>query len=188
MSFYALLLVALGMSMDAFAVAVAKGSAAKMGARKIAATALVFGAVEAATPLIGWFAGHYAKPFISAWDHWAAFVLLGGLGLKMLHEAFSDDEDDEEQTEKREGWWLTVLTAFGTSIDSMIVGVGLAFMDINIITAALTIGAATTVMTAIGLACGKWLGGRFGKRAEFAGGLVLIGIGTWTLLSHLELV
>ena len=187
MGFYALLLIALGMSMDAFAVALAKGAAVRMPPRKIAATALVFGTVEAVTPLAGWAGGFYAKPFISEWDHWVAFILLGGLGLKMMHAGLSGEAEDARET-KRESWWLTVLTAFGTSIDSMIVGVGLAFMEVNIAFAAAVIGMATTVMVAIGLTAGGALGGLFGKRAEFAGGLVLIAIGTWTLLSHLELI
>lgn len=187
MGFYALLLIALGMSMDAFAVALAKGAAVRMPPRKIAATALVFGSVEALTPLAGWAGGFYAKPFISEWDHWAAFVLLGGLGLKMLREGLSGGAEDAREA-KRESWWLTVLTAFGTSIDSMIVGVGLAFMEVNIAFAAAIIGMATTVMVTIGLTAGGALGGLFGKSAEFAGGLVLIAIGTWTLLSHLGLI
>ncbi|WP_114935853.1 manganese efflux pump MntP family protein [Neisseria lactamica] len=187
MGFYALLLIALGMSMDAFAVALAKGAAVRMPPRKIAATALVFGTVEAVTPLAGWVGGFYAKPFISEWDHWVAFILLGGLGLKMMRAGLSGEAEDARET-KRESWWLTVLTAFGTSIDSMIVGVGLAFMEVNIAFAAAVIGMATTVMVAIGLTAGGALGGLFGKRAEFAGGLVLIAIGTWTLLSHLELI
>ncbi len=103
MGFYALLLIALGMSMDAFAVALAKGAAVRMPPRKIAATALVFGTVEALTPLAGWVGGFYAKPFISEWDHWAAFVLLGGLGLKMLREGLSGGADDVREA-KRESW------------------------------------------------------------------------------------
>ena len=172
MSLYALLLVALGMSMDAFAVALAKGAAVRMPPRKIAATALVFGTVEALTPLAGWV---------------GAFVLLGGLGLKMMREGLSGEAEDARET-KRESWWLTVLTAFGTSIDSMIVGVGLAFMEVNIAFAAAVIGMATTVMVTIGLTAGRAFGVLFGRRAEFAGGLVLIAIGTWTLLSHLGLI
>ncbi|CWO59938.1 integral membrane protein [Neisseria meningitidis] len=130
MGFYALLLIALGMSMDAFAVALAKGAAVRMPPRKIAATALVFGTVEALTPLAGWVGGFYAKPFISEWDHWVAFVLLGGLGLKMMREGLSGEAEDVRES-KRESLWMTVLTAFGTSIDSMIVGVGLAFMEVK---------------------------------------------------------
>ncbi|MCD0217897.1 manganese efflux pump MntP family protein, partial [Enterobacter hormaechei subsp. steigerwaltii] len=101
-------------------------------------------------------------------DHWAAFVLLGGLGLKMLREGLSGGADDVREA-KRESWWLTVLTAFGTSIDPMIVGVGLAFMEVNIAFAAAVIGMATTVMVTVGLTAGRALGVLFGKRAEFAG-------------------
>lgn len=111
-----------------------------------------------------------------------AFVLLGGLGLKMMREGLSGEAEDVRES-KQESLWMTVLTAFGTSIDSMIVGVGLAFMEVNI-----AFAMAATVMVTIGLTAGKAFGVLFGRRAEFAGGLVLIAIGTWTLLSHLGLI
>lgn len=105
----------------------------------------------------------------------------------MMREGLSGEVEDARET-KRESWWLTVLTAFGTSIDSMIVGVGLAFMEVNIAFAAAVIGMATTVMVTIRLTAGRAFGVLLGRRAEFTGGLVLIAIGTWTLLSHLGLI
>lgn len=172
--------------MDAFAVSVAKGAAGKLTLRQTLATALVFGLVEGSTPLIGWLFGSLAKHYVSAWDHWLAFVLLGGLGLRMIKEGLSGDESDlMPQEGAKTRWGLTVITAIATSIDSMVIGIGLAFMDVNIILAAAVIGLATAVMTTIGMTMGKKLGSMVGKRAEIFGGIVLIIIGTATLLSHL---
>lgn len=188
MSFYALILLAFSMSMDAFAVSIAKGAGRSMAVKKVISTALVFGLVEACTPLIGWLFGSLAKQFISEWDHWLAFILLGVLGLKMIKEGLADgdDEDVSEFDDAKTNWGLTILTAIATSIDSMVVGVGLAFMNVNIIIASLTIGLATTCMTFIGMSMGKVLGKVVGKRAEIFGGVVLLTIGSLTLMSHLN--
>ncbi|MDO5059005.1 MAG: manganese efflux pump MntP family protein [Neisseria sp.] len=189
MSFYALLVLAFAMSVDAFAAAMAKGAAygRRLAAVQTIKTALVFGIVEGITPLIGWLGGSLAKPFIEEWDHWIAFTLLFALGAKMIYGAFSDGNDDEE-TAKGSSFLLTLLTAVATSIDSMIVGVGLAFMEVNILTAALTIGLTTTTMSAIGLSLGGYLGSKAGKYAEILGGLVLIAIGASILTEHLGLL
>lgn len=187
MSIYALILLAFSMSMDAFAVALAKGASRRIPPHCILLSALIFGAVEAATPVIGWLLGTAAKSFIDVWDHWLAFILLGALGIKMIRESFSQDENDQTANNNNKNHWLmTVITAFATSIDSMVVGVGLAFMDVNITLAALAIGLATTIMTSIGLTMGHRLGKAVGKRAELFGGSVLILIGTLTLVSHLN--
>lgn len=185
MSIYALILLAFSMSMDAFAVALAKGASRRIPPHCILLSALIFGAVEAATPVIGWLLGTAAKSFIYAWDHWIAFILLGALGIKMIRESFSQDGNGHAAHAKNH-WLMTLATAFATSIDSMVVGVGLAFMDVNITPAALAIGLATTIMTAIGLTMGHRLGKAVGKRAELFGGVVLILIGTLTLVSHLN--
>lgn len=189
MSIYALFLLALSMSMDAFAVSVAKGTTRRMTSRRILLTALIFGTVEALTPVAGWLLGSVAKSFINEWDHWLAFLLLGVLGLKMIREGLSGEDAEipqDEEPRSKNHWLMTAVTAFATSIDSMVVGVGLAFMDVNICIAALTIGTATTVMTAIGLTIGHRLGRVVGKRAEIFGGAVLIAIGTLVLFSHLQ--
>lgn len=185
MSIYALILLAFSMSMDAFAVALAKGASRRIPPHCILLSALIFGAVEAATPVIGWLLGNAAKSFIADWDHWLAFILLGALGIKMIRESFSQDENGQPAANTNH-WLMTIITAFATSIDSMVVGVGLAFMDVNITLAALAIGLATTVMTAIGLTMGHRLGKAVGKRAELFGGSVLVLIGTLTLVSHLN--
>lgn len=182
------ILLALGMSVDAFAAALARGAGSLHYTwRQTVKTALIFGIVETITPLIGWLAGSMAQKFIAEYDHWLAFGLLLALGLKMIWGALHDGDEtaaaDGNRTDAT--LLLTVITAIATSIDSMVVGVGLAFLDANIWLTALAIGTSTTIMAAIGLRLGRLLGQKIGSRAEMAGGVVLIGIGTFILLEHL---
>lgn len=183
------ILLALGMSVDAFAAALARGAGSLHYTwRQTVKTALIFGIVETITPLIGWLVGSMAQKFIAAYDHWLAFGLLLALGLKMIWGALHDNDDgaaaaDGNRTDTT--LTLTIITAIATSIDSMVVGVGLAFLDANIWLTALAIGTSTTIMAAIGLRLGRLLGQKIGSRAEMAGGVVLIGIGTFILLEHL---
>ena len=183
------ILLALGMSVDAFAAALARGAGSLHYTwRQTVKTALIFGIVETITPLIGWLVGSMAQKFIAAYDHWLAFGLLLALGLKMIWGALHDDGDEAAAADKNRTdttLLLTVITAIATSIDSMVVGVGLAFLDANIWLTALAIGTSTTIMAAIGLRLGRLLGQKIGSRAEMAGGVVLIGIGTFILLEHL---
>ena len=183
------ILLALGMSVDAFAAALARGaSSLHYTWRQTVKTALIFGIVETITPLIGWLVGSMTQKFIAEYDHWLAFGLLLALGLKMIWGALHDDDDEAAAADKNRTdttLLLTVITAIATSIDSMVVGVGLAFLDANIWLTALAIGTSTTIMAAIGLRLGRLLGQKIGSRAEMAGGVVLIGIGTFILLEHL---
>lgn len=183
------ILLALGMSVDAFAAALARGAGSLHYTwRQTVKTALIFGIVETITPLIGWLAGSMAQKFIAEYDHWLAFGLLLALGLKMIWGALHDDGDEAAATDGNRTdttLLLTVVTAIATSIDSMVVGVGLAFLDANIWLTALAIGTSTTIMAAVGLWLGRLLGQKIGSRAEMAGGVVLIGIGTFILLEHL---
>ena len=180
-----LILLSFSMSADAFAVAIAKGAANKQIAlTHVIKTAFLFGIVETITPLIGWEAGTIAAPYIEAFDHWISFILLAGLGTKIIYESLNEDDDNNE-TPNQTGLGLMILTAIATSIDSMIIGVSLAFLNVNILLTALCIGSATTLMSGIGLKLGSILGTKIGSRAEMGGGLVLIGIGTYILLSHL---
>ena len=185
------ILLALGMSVDAFAAALARGAGSLHYTwRPTVKTALIFGIVETITPLIGWLAGSMTQKFIAEYDHWLAFGLLLALGLKMIWGALHDDDDDDEAAAADKNrtdttLLLTVITAIATSIDSMVVGVGLAFLDANIWLTALAIGTSTTIMAAVGLRLGRLLGQKIGSRAEMVGGVVLIGIGTFILLEHL---
>ena len=198
MSFLTILALAFGMSMDAFAAAIAQGAAIGTPTRRgTLRTAAVFGSVEALTPLIGWAIGSVAQRYIADWDHWIAFILLLLLGLRMIYGALQPEQPAGEQSAEAQpesgqsgrrppSPIMLVAIAFATSIDSMIVGVGLAFLEVNILLTALAIGLATTIMAAIGLRLGSFLGSAIGKRAEILGGLVLIGIGTLILAEHLH--
>lgn len=183
------ILLALGMSVDAFAAALARGAGSLHYTwRQTVKTALIFGIVETITPLIGWLVGSMTQKFIAEYDHWLAFGLLLALGLKMIWGALHDDDDEAAAADKNRTdttLLLTVVTAIATSIDSMVVGVGLAFLDANIWLTALAIGTSTTIMAAVGLRLGRLLGQKIGSRAEMVGGVVLIGIGTFILLEHL---
>ena len=183
------ILLALGMSVDAFAAALARGAGSLHYTwRQTVKTALIFGIVETITPLIGWLVGSMTQKFIAEYDHWLAFGLLLALGLKMIWGALHYDDDEAAAADKNRTdttLLLTVITAIATSIDSMVVGVGLAFLDANIWLTALAIGTSTTIMAAVGLRLGRLLGQKIGSRAEMAGGVVLIGIGTFILLEHL---
>ncbi len=185
MNLSATILLAFGMSMDAFAVSISKGASLnKPKFSEALRTGLIFGAVEAITPLIGWGLGMLASQFVLEWNHWIAFVLLVFLGGRMLIEGWRGNEDEEEKAPSRHGFWLLVTTAIATSLDAMAVGVGLAFLQVNIVFTALMIGCATLIMTTIGMMVGRFIGPLLGKRAEILGGLVLIGIGVQILWSH----
>jgi len=187
MNFLATAALAFAMSTDAFAVAIGKGAALQRPRLKEALrTGLIFGVIEGITPLIGWALGQAAAPFVEAWDHWIAFALLGFLGLRMLREGWLGGDDvDEADKPTSHSFWLLALTGFATSIDAMAVGVGLAFMDADIFGTASAIGFCTFMMVTIGVMLGRALGKVVGKRAELAGGVVLIAIGAMILYQHL---
>jgi putative Mn2+ efflux pump MntP len=183
--FWTLLLIALGLSADAFAVALGKGlHMPRLDWRRAAVIALTFGLFQAVMPLIGWLIGSSFADYIVDFDHWIAFALLAALGLKMLWEAFrggDDDGPDEPTLNVRE---LLVL-AVATSIDALAAGISFSFLSFNIWSAVALIGVITLVVSFIGVALGNRIGLKLGKPAEIAGGLILILIGTRILLGHL---
>ncbi|MBP2166961.1 putative Mn2+ efflux pump MntP [Erwinia toletana] len=185
MNISATLILALGMSMDAFAASVGKGAALhKPRFSEALRTGLIFGVIEAITPLIGWGLGQLASQYVVRWDHWIAFVLLAFLGGRMVLEGLRGAKLDCAPV-YRHGFWLLVMTAVATSLDAMAIGVSLAFLQVNIIQTALMIGAATLVMSTTGIMVGRFIGPMLGKRAEILGGVVLIGIGCNILYSSL---
>ena len=185
MNVSATILLAFGMSMDAFAASIGKGATLhKPKFSEALRTGLIFGAIETLTPLVGWGMGMLASQFVLEWNHWIAFVLLVFLGRRMVIEGFRGGNDDDCETPRRHGFWLLVTTAFATSLDAMAVGVGLAFLQVNIIATALAIGCATLIMSTLGMMVGRFIGPLLGKRAEILGGIVLIGIGAQILWSH----
>lgn len=183
-----LLFLALAMSTDAFAAALGKGASLhKPRFTQALRTGLIFGVIEAITPIIGWGIGQVATKFVESWDHWIAFTLLLVLGLHMIYNGIKHD-DAEEQKPDQHSFFILAITAFATSIDALAVGVGLAFVDVNILVAALAIGVATTVMVTIGVMLGRVLGTVVGKRAEIVGGIVLMVVGSTILYEHLSAV
>ncbi len=183
MSLLSLFILALGLSIDAFAAAVSRG--ASVGTPHLGAAvraAAVFGLTEMATPVIGWLVGATFADRVGSIAHWIAFVLLVGVGVHMAWHAFDVEEEGEEVP--KGGLISLMLTAIGTSIDAMAVGVSLALIDVDIRVAAPIIGATTFVVTTIGMMMGNKLGEAFGHRAEFVGGIGLALIGAAILGSH----
>lgn len=175
---------AVSMSVDAFIASLGKGAT---GPRPSFATALrtgaIFGLIEALTPLIGWSAGVAASQYIALVDHWIAFSLLAAVGGHMLFQALAAPAD---RPPAPPSLWATVVTALGTSIDAMAVGVSLAFLEVNILIIAAVIGVTTMAMSAAGLCAGRALGQRFGRIAEGFGGCALMGLGAMILFQHLS--
>ena len=189
MNLASVLLIAVAMSTDAFAAAVGKGTALqKPRWREALRTGLIFGVIEALTPLIGWALGLAAAHYVKAWDHWIAFVLLAVLGVRMVMAGLRAPDESKPEKPSRHSFWLLAVTGFATSIDAMAVGVGLAFLHVNILPIAAAIGLTTFVLVTVGVMLGHVLGVAVGKRAEIVGGLLLIGIGTGILIEHLGLV
>lgn len=187
MSFGAIFLLALGLSMDATAVAAARGLATpKILPKHVALVALFFGGFQALMPLIGWLVGAQVGPLVQKWDHWIAFVLLGAIGGKMLYEAWAGDEDEDDEAKDLYGLKVMFVLAVATSIDALAVGVTLPMLDAPLVLSLVTIGVTTAVLSALGLFAGRKFGAMLGKRLDVAGGLVLIGLGVKILVEHLS--
>jgi len=181
-----LFFLALAMSTDAFAAAIGKGATLhRPRLSEALRTGLIFGVIEGITPLIGWAIGQAASGYVQAWDHWIAFTLLLLLGLHMIYNGLQADHEEAEKPTQH-GFTMLALTAFATSIDALAVGIGLAFIDVNILVAAAAIGCATLVMVTLGVMLGRVLGTLVGKRAEILGGVVLMLIGATILYEHLS--
>jgi len=184
-SFSSILIIAIGLSADCFAVALSSSIAVKrFTLYRFFRLPLAFGVFQALMIVIGWLTGHTVIDFISAYDHWLAFALLAVIGGKMLWESFH--EKDEEKAKKSINGWLTLLAlSLATSIDSLAVGLSFAFLKTDILVVAITVGATALIITSIAQLLGNKVGSRVGKRAELLGGLILIGIGIKILLEHL---
>lgn len=181
----ATLILAFGMSMDAFAASIGKGATLNRPClREALRTGLIFGVIEAITPLIGWYLGLVASRYIMQWSQWVAFTLLFILGARMIIEGLKNKPEDNLTTATRHSFWILAATAVCTSLDALAIGVGLAFLEVNIIHTALLIGLATMVMSTIGMMVGRFIGPLLGRWAEVLGGVVLIGIGLSILLEH----
>jgi manganese efflux pump family protein len=179
------ILIALGLSADCFAVALAASCTNKNLTRfQVARVSFSFGIFQALMPLIGWAIGRTLFDIIANFDHWVAFAMLAFVGGKMLWESFHTEKEDEKKVDVSKGLMLLTLSV-ATSLDALAVGLALAFEDINIWLAAGIIGVTAITISGIGFLIGRKVSGLLGKRAETVGGLVLIGIGIRILLTHL---
>ena len=185
MRLWELLVLAVGLSMDAFAVSVCKGLALRrVGAKECLTAGIWFGAFQALMPLIGYFLGAAFAEKITAVDHWIAFALLGLIGANMIREAFGEAEGMNSTMTPA----VMLPLAVATSIDALAVGVTFALLTIRILPAVLTIGAITCALSALGVKLGSVFGARWRSRAELAGGIILILLGTKILLEHLGIL
>lgn len=184
MNFYEILLIALSMSMDAFAVCLGAGTQSRTtGPRPVFRLAFHFGLFQFFMPVIGWFAGTTIVRYISAYDHWVAFGLLAFVGIRMICSGF-DPTSAEQKNDPSRGWTLVML-AFATSIDALAVGFSLGVVGVTIWYPAVVIGVVTGLISLLGIYLGNRLGQKFGKRMEIIGGIILVLIGFRILLSHL---
>lgn len=179
-----LLILAIGLSMDAFAVSVCKGLAMKkLEFKNMAIVSLWFGGFQALMPTIGYFLGVQFKNQITAIDHWIAFVLLGIIGANMIKEACS--KDDEEEVKANLDVKTMFMLAIATSIDALAVGITFAFLSVNLVHAVTFIGITTFILSAVGVGIGNIFGTKYKAKAEIAGGIILILLGIKILLEHL---
>lgn len=187
MSFVEILLIAIALSMDAFAVSVCKGlSVPKLLPRHALTVGLYFGGFQALMPLIGYLLAHSFESAIASIDHWIAFALLALIGGNMVREALGDD--DEEKTDASFGFKTMLLLSVATSIDALAVGVSFAFLGVNIIAAIATIGTTTFMLSIVGIKVGNMFGAKYKDKAELVGGIILILMGLKILLEHLGVI
>ena len=189
MGFLELFLIGVGLSMDAFAVAICQGlSMTRIKWGHALTVGLYFGGFQALMPLLGWVLGSQFSGYIQQYDHWVAFILLLLIGGNMIREALSGEEDEAEDAAAGGGpdHKKLFLMAIATSIDALAVGLSFSFLNIDVWGPSVLIGVVCAVITACGLLAGKLLARAdvFGRRAEFTGGCVLIGIGLKILYEH----
>jgi putative Mn2+ efflux pump MntP len=191
MDFLTLVLIALGLSADAFAVSVTNGMCSSHITKKNAFyTALTFGLFQAAMPVLGFFLGCTFSEFISRFQHWVALFLLGFIGINMIAEAIKERRNPEDACTVKNVFTVKnlILQGIATSIDALAVGVGFAVMDINIFWAALLIGVITFFCCTVGVFIGRKFGALLGLRARFIGGILLLIIGIRIFIEHQLLI
>ena len=182
MGFIEILVIGIGLAMDAFAVSICKGlSMKKLSLKKMVIIAGYFGFFQAIMPVIGFLGGKGFEEFVVSIDHWIAFALLLIIGINMIRDVFEEEEEANDDI----GVKTMAILAIATSIDALAVGVTFAFLHINIWTSAIVIGVVTFIMSVIGVIIGNKFGNKFEKHAKFFGGTILILIGIKILIEHL---
>jgi manganese efflux pump family protein len=177
-------LIAIGLSMDAFAVSIASGfSMDRLRLKSILRISLFFGGFQAIMPVIGFFIGMSVRDYITSFDHWVAFGLLSFVGIRMIHESLSSKDDREKMD--AESLPTLVMLAVATSIDALAVGLSLSFLKVDIFFPASIIGITAFVISFFGVIIGKQSGRILGNKVEILGGIILIGIGIKILWDHL---
>lgn len=185
MNLLSVFFIAVGLSMDACAVSFAKGICLKSGVcRHAVRLAAAFGFFQGLMPLLGWWVGTHFESFITSVDHWIAFALLSIIGINMLRESREAKTECDTAITDIPGKEIFLL-AIATSIDALAVGVSFAFLQVSIIPAVCLIGVTTCILSFIAVFLGNRIGGKLGKYAEIAGGVILILIGTKILIEHL---
>ncbi|MBI3737717.1 MAG: manganese efflux pump [Chloroflexi bacterium] len=184
MPFFEILLIALSMAMDAFAVCLAAGALEEThGPRPAFRLSFHFGLFQFLVPVIGWLAGATIETAIRDYDHWIAFGLLGLVGARMIYSAMQN-QDERPVTDPSRGWTLVMLS-IAVSIDALAIGLSLGVLGILVWYPAIFIGVVTSALSLAGLRLGSEFGRRFGRPVEIIGGIVLIGIGLRIVISHL---
>ncbi|MCH5163539.1 MAG: manganese efflux pump [Clostridiales bacterium] len=182
MQIWEIIILGIGLSMDAFAVAICKGlSSEKFSVKAALIVGIWFGAFQALMPLIGYLLGSFVSSYIEAFDHWIAFILLAFIGGKMIYEAIKGEEKQDASVT----FAIMLPLAIGTSIDAMAAGITLAFSAVNIFIAIAIIGVITFALSALGVKIGNIFGSKFKKKAEIFGGAILILLGLKILIEHL---
>ncbi len=183
MSFVEIVLIAVGLAMDAFAVSVSAGTLAIMNNRRSALRlSFHFGLFQFLMPVIGWFLGSSVQHYVENIDHWIAFILLAYIGIKMIYESFKIEPSKKSNPSKGKN---LILLSIATSIDALVVGFAFALLSVNIWFASAVIGIITAALCAAGVWIGSRLGLKLGKVMEAVGGVILIIIGTKILIEHL---
>lgn len=193
MSLPELFILAVGLSMDAFAVSICKGLCVpKAGIRECGIAGIYFGGFQALMPLLGFLLGVQFKEYITSIDHWIAFILLGIIGINMIREAGNANEESQvcpgESPQSPFSFKFMLPLAIATSIDALAVGVTLAFLQVEVIPAITFIGTITFVISAAGIRIGNIFGSKWKSKAELAGGTILICMGVKILLEHLGII
>lgn len=181
-----IVLIGIGLAMDAFAVSICKGlSMKKLEFKKTIIIALYFGIFQAIMPVAGYFLGVNFQSLVTSIDHWIAFILLAVIGGNMIKESF---DDEEEKRNDKVDFKTMIVLAIATSIDALAVGITFAFLKVNIILSVTFIGIITFIISILGVKIGNKFGDKFQNKAELVGGIILILMGFKILLEHLGII